>query len=118
MALFDPGKDIRILREPTVYLVGRQTIDLYVPSMGEVRNWGVKTVPIDIIEWGSKPMSLKLLRTRKVQLPRSYTPFRNEPRRVVRSRSPFYCDIQNHPQRTHDIVVYARAIRCCQLFRP
>src|SRR5260370_37636865 len=27
MALFDPGKDIRILREPTVYLVGRQTID-------------------------------------------------------------------------------------------
>jgi thymidylate synthase (FAD) len=27
MALFDPGKDIRILREPTVYLVGRQTVD-------------------------------------------------------------------------------------------
>src|SRR5436309_1069480 len=27
MALFDPGKDIRILREPTVYLVGRQVID-------------------------------------------------------------------------------------------
>src|SRR5256886_370766 len=27
MALFDPGKDIRILRDPTVYLVGRQVID-------------------------------------------------------------------------------------------
>ncbi len=27
MALFDPGKDIRILREPMVYLVGRQVID-------------------------------------------------------------------------------------------
>jgi thymidylate synthase (FAD) len=27
MALFDPGKDIRILRDPTVYLVGRQLID-------------------------------------------------------------------------------------------
>src|SRR5438128_9175021 len=27
MALFDPGKDIRILREPTVYVVGRQVID-------------------------------------------------------------------------------------------
>jgi thymidylate synthase (FAD) len=27
MALFDPGKDIRVLRDPAVYLVGRQTID-------------------------------------------------------------------------------------------
>ncbi len=27
MALFDPRKDIRILREPTVYLLGRQTVD-------------------------------------------------------------------------------------------
>jgi thymidylate synthase (FAD) len=27
MALVDPGKDIRILREPTVYLVGRQAVD-------------------------------------------------------------------------------------------
>src|SRR5436190_3166468 len=27
MALFDPGKDIRVLRDPTVYLVGRQAID-------------------------------------------------------------------------------------------
>jgi thymidylate synthase (FAD) len=27
MALFDPGKDIRILREPSVYLLGRQTVD-------------------------------------------------------------------------------------------
>ncbi|HYR58541.1 MAG TPA: 3D domain-containing protein [Chthoniobacteraceae bacterium] len=45
-------------------LVGRQTIDLYVPSRGEVRNWGVRNVPIEILEWGSKPMSLKLLQTR------------------------------------------------------
>jgi len=27
MALFDPGKDIHVLRDPTVYLVGRQAID-------------------------------------------------------------------------------------------
>jgi thymidylate synthase (FAD) len=27
MAAFDPAKDIRVLREPAVYLVGRQTID-------------------------------------------------------------------------------------------
>src|SRR5260370_18753154 len=27
MALFDPAKDIRVLREPTVYLLGRQIVD-------------------------------------------------------------------------------------------
>jgi thymidylate synthase (FAD) len=27
MSAFDPAKDIRILREPTVYLTGRQTVD-------------------------------------------------------------------------------------------
>ena len=27
MAAFDPAKDIRVLREPTVYLVGRQVVD-------------------------------------------------------------------------------------------
>ena len=27
MASFDPAKDIRVLREPTVYLVGRQVVD-------------------------------------------------------------------------------------------
>src|ERR1700730_15911290 len=26
-AAFDPAKDIRVIREPTVYLVGRQTVD-------------------------------------------------------------------------------------------
>ena len=27
MAAFDPAKDIRVLREPIVYLLGRQTLD-------------------------------------------------------------------------------------------
>jgi 3D (Asp-Asp-Asp) domain-containing protein len=45
-------------------LVGRQTIDLYVPSMSEVRHWGVRNIDIDILEWGSKAMSLKLLKPR------------------------------------------------------
>lgn len=45
-------------------LVGRQTIDLYVPSMGEVRHWGVRKIDIEILEWGSKAMSLKLLKPR------------------------------------------------------
>ncbi|MGB8167153.1 MAG: 3D domain-containing protein [Chthoniobacteraceae bacterium] len=45
-------------------LVGRKTIDLYVPSMGEVRHWGVRNLDIEILEWGSKAMSLKLLKPR------------------------------------------------------
>ena len=45
-------------------LVGRQTIDLYMPSMGAVRKWGVRNVDIEILEWGSKEMSLKLLQPR------------------------------------------------------
>lgn len=45
-------------------LVGRETIDLYVPSKSEVRNWGVRKIDIEILEWGSKAMSLKLLKPR------------------------------------------------------
>ncbi len=45
-------------------LVGRKTIDLYKPSMAAVRAWGVRNVEIEILEWGSKAMSLKLLKPR------------------------------------------------------
>jgi 3D (Asp-Asp-Asp) domain-containing protein len=46
-------------------LVGRQTIDMYMPSMRMVRQWGVRHVDIQILEWGSKAMSLKLLEGRQ-----------------------------------------------------
>ena len=42
-------------------LVGRQTIDLFFPSRKLVRHWGVRQEPIEILEWGSEAMSLKLL---------------------------------------------------------
>ena len=45
-------------------LVGRQTIDLYVPSMSAVNKWGVRKIDIEILVWGSKAMSLKLLKPR------------------------------------------------------
>lgn len=45
-------------------LVGRQTVDLYKPSMKDVRAWGVKMLEIEILEWGSKEMSLKMLAPR------------------------------------------------------
>ena len=45
-------------------LVGRQTVDLYFPNMKHVRGWGVRNEEIEIIEWGSHAMSLKLLAPR------------------------------------------------------
>jgi 3D (Asp-Asp-Asp) domain-containing protein len=45
-------------------LVGRQTIDLFFTSRKAVRNWGVRHEQIQILEWGSEAMSLKLLAPR------------------------------------------------------
>ncbi len=45
-------------------LVGRQTIDLYVPSRREMNRWGVRHMDIEILDWGSKTMSLKMLAPR------------------------------------------------------
>ena len=46
-------------------LVGTDTIDLYKPSRGEVRQWGVRYVDIDILQWGSEEQSLKVLAPRR-----------------------------------------------------
>lgn len=45
-------------------LVGRKTVDLYFPSRSAMRAWGVRHEEIEIIEWGSEAMSLKLLAPR------------------------------------------------------
>jgi 3D (Asp-Asp-Asp) domain-containing protein len=42
-------------------LVGRKTIDLYMPSRNLMNKWGLRHVDIEILEWGSRTMSLKLL---------------------------------------------------------
>lgn len=46
-------------------LVNRQTIDLYMPTRKMMNAWGVKFVDIEILEFGSKAMSLKLLEGRQ-----------------------------------------------------
>ena len=46
-------------------LVGTNTIDLYKSSRAAMRAWGVRRVDIDIIEWGSKEQSLKVLHPRR-----------------------------------------------------
>jgi 3D (Asp-Asp-Asp) domain-containing protein len=45
-------------------LVGKQTIDLFFPSRANVRGWGVRNEEIQILEWGSEAMSLKMLTPR------------------------------------------------------
>lgn len=45
-------------------LIGTNTIDLYKSSRSAMRQWGVRRVDIDIIEWGSKEQSLKVLKPR------------------------------------------------------
>lgn len=45
-------------------LVGKKTIDLYFPNRAAMRAWGTRQEEIEIIEWGSEAMSLKLLAPR------------------------------------------------------
>ena len=43
-------------------LAGRNTIDLYHASKADMNAWGVRHEPIQILRWGSKEESLRLLR--------------------------------------------------------
>lgn len=46
-------------------LIGTNTIDLYKTGRRAMRSWGVRRVDIDILEWGSKQLSLKVLAPRR-----------------------------------------------------
>jgi hypothetical protein len=46
-------------------LVGRKTIDLFMPSNGKMQNWGVRHVNIEIIKMGCFDKSLSVLRPRQ-----------------------------------------------------
>lgn len=48
-------------------LIGTNTIDLYKPSRLEMKRWGVRHVDIDVLEWGSREKSLKVLTPRAHQ---------------------------------------------------
>jgi hypothetical protein len=69
---FPAGTVFRLLENDRTYviddyggaLVGTETIDLYFPSMREMRNWGVRRVHIQILRQGSYEKSLQILRPR------------------------------------------------------
>jgi len=46
-------------------LVGRKTVDLYMPTRRMMNQWGVRNVEIEILTWGSPAMSLKVLEPRQ-----------------------------------------------------
>ena len=46
-------------------LIGTDTIDLYKTNRLAMRKWGVRSVDIDVIEWGSKEKSLQVLAPRR-----------------------------------------------------
>jgi 3D (Asp-Asp-Asp) domain-containing protein len=45
-------------------LIGTGTIDLYKTNRLAMKNWGVRSVDIDVIQWGSKEKSLAILAPR------------------------------------------------------
>ena len=54
-------KDEYIIDDYGTALVGTSTIDLYKPTKLEMKRWGVRSVDIDILQWGSEEQSLKVL---------------------------------------------------------
>lgn len=46
-------------------LVGTETIDIYKPDMRTMGQWGVRNVPVRVLEWGSFEESRKILDERK-----------------------------------------------------
>ena len=43
-------------------LAGRNTIDLYMATPGEMNSWGAREEQIQILQWGDTEESLRLLR--------------------------------------------------------
>jgi hypothetical protein len=56
--------DEYIIDDYGIALVGTDTIDLYKASRLDMQRWGVRHVDIDILQWGSKEQSLKVLAPR------------------------------------------------------
>ena len=46
-------------------LCGTETIDIYKPDLSGIGDWGVRNVPIRVVEWGSFEESRKILDGRK-----------------------------------------------------
>ncbi len=69
---FPVGTKFRVVQTGKVYqiddygsaMVGKDKIDLFMPTYGQVNRWGKRDVTIEIIEWGSSEKSLAILKPR------------------------------------------------------
>ena len=70
---FPMGTRFRVRGQPGVVyvvddygsaLVGSNTIDLYCPTQRQMVNWGVRTLSIEVLQWGSFAQSLEMMRDR------------------------------------------------------
>lgn len=67
------GTTFKVLSTGQVYrvddygwaLAGRNTIDLYMSNQREMNTWGVRHVPIQVLQWGDPQLSLQVLRGRQ-----------------------------------------------------
>lgn len=67
------GTKFRIKGLPYLYVVddygsalaGTNTIDIFHPTLGGIKNWGLRTIEIDVIQWGSWDRTLALLKGRQ-----------------------------------------------------
>ncbi len=67
------GTKFRIKGLPYLYVVddygsalaGTNTIDIFHPTLGGIKNWGLRTIEIDVVQWGSWDRTLTLLKGRQ-----------------------------------------------------
>ena len=72
-SVYPVGTQFKIEGSPYLYeiddygsaLVGSNTIDLYKPDMRSMNHWGVRHVNIQVVRWGSREESLKVLKPRE-----------------------------------------------------
>lgn len=67
------GTKFRIKGLPYLYVVddygsalaGTNTVDIFHPTLGGIKKWGLRTIEIDIVQWGSWDRTLALLKGRQ-----------------------------------------------------
>jgi 3D (Asp-Asp-Asp) domain-containing protein len=71
-SVFPVGTVFRIIGESNYYqvddygraLVGTKTLDLYRPTLQDVKKWGARKVDIEVVQWGCYDRSLNILKDR------------------------------------------------------
>lgn len=69
---FPLGTKFRVVETGKIYqvddygsaMVGKDKVDLYMADYGQVDRWGVRSVTLEIVEWGCPEKSLSILKPR------------------------------------------------------